>query len=211
MAHNFFINIKKMLFENILNFFKEHKICFLIVLILTILGIVLGIYNGIAVKEDLELENMTDVAMWGVLDDEWEFFTFFFNRLIFMLLICLICLFAKHILFVPILVYIIISRAYFFAFNFAVLIFNIKLVGMFYIICVSLPCYLLYSFFLVPIITFAICNSLKFRKYGYCNERGMFKRQIYSFIIFTIISYAIIALYETVFLFVIFNKYIFSI
>ena len=193
-------------------FFKEYKLFCFIVTIILLSGIIFGIYSGITLSEDLEIADMTDTLFVSFLDGEGTFLGFFFTRLIFLALPILILVFINHILICPIVVYFCFARAYFFAFNLTILFCHLNLFGLIYVILVALPCYLLYCILFVPCYSIILKKIFMNRKYkeSSCENKAMFKG-LFKTILFFIALFCVVILYESTFLFIIFNKYIFSV
>lgn len=211
MFHSFFCNMKCYFKNNLNNIFSINKIYFFIIILFMIVGLIIGFYNGIVIISDLELEDMTDYSFWGVIKDDWSFFSFLFDRILLLVIPFILCFISCHIIFIPLILYLAIARAYFFALNFAILVTHLSIVGLFYIFLVALPCYILYLIVIIPCLSMGLNQCIISRKFGkfFCNfqEYRMKILKLYTFIFLLTI---IVILYECLFLFLIFNKYIFS-
>lgn len=106
-------------------FLKEHKLFCVFVCLVVIIAIIFGLYSGITLSADLDIEDMTDKLFISFLDGESSFFGFLFERLIFLALPIIILFFVNHFLICPVIIYFCFARAYFFAFNLAIFFFAI--------------------------------------------------------------------------------------
>lgn len=197
--HSFFYN----LFQFLKELFAKNKLLTFLLFLVAFLGICFGVFSAIKLKGSLTLEEISDVTFLGAIDD-YSFFEFYFARLCFVCAFLLLLIFFNSTLLLPIILYFVFSHAYFFIFNLLLLIFNLNLIGLFYIVICAFPIYLLYIFCYIPCLVFYL--DYVFQKKKFCCLKNQ-KTKLRKIVVCSILLYCFLVLYESVMLFAVFSKY----
>ncbi len=199
----------KNLVKNLLNFIKENKMFFALLIIVTALGIAFGFENVKQLKSDIDLEDITDNCFTNASKGKWPIYTFYFNRLLIMLIPFLLIFLCFHFAIIPIIFVVIFADAYSFSFNFMILVYNLSTVGLVYVFLVCLPCYFIYLLSIVMLALVALFRFKISKKYNTICFNDIVK-QIKMPICAIVVLFVIFMILESIFLYVIYNKYIFA-
>ena len=200
----------KRIFLSLINFIKENKIYFFILLLFTILGIIFGIENVKTLKSDLDLSDITDVCFSKASNREWNPLTFYLIRLSILIVPVIIALCSFNIFIALSTCIIAFVNSYFYSFNFILLVYNLKIVGLFYVYAVCLPCYMIYLLCLLCLYLLAFKRFVIRKKYNNYHCLNSAIKEIRAPILSIIVIFSIAVLYEIIFLYLIYNKYIFA-
>lgn len=199
----------KTIINSIYTFIKQNKIYFFLILIVIVLGIAFGVENVKQLRSDLDLSDITDNCFTNASNGTWSFYSFFLNRFTILIIPSFLVFLCVHFIFVPIIFVISFANAYFYAFNFMILVYNLNTVGLVYVFVVCLPCYLIYLLVLTLLYITAFKRLQLKRKYNNCCFSSVLK-EIKLSLLFVYIIFLLTVIYESIFLYLIYNKYIFA-
>lgn len=203
----FFRYEKNKFFDLAKIFFEKYKKFVLIICLFSAFGMIVGIVNVVKLADTLELKNLTDVAFYGVIGEDFTFFTFAFYRLLFILIPVCLMHFCFHKYFAFLIVLLCVTRAYFFAFNFTLLLCNLNILGFLYLFIVCFPAYFCYLILIMFCFTVSLCHCIN---YSYIIRDKCRISNTKKIFLPVISLYICVILYEGFNLFIIFNKYMFA-
>ena len=200
----------KRLLNNLIKYIFSNKTFFFVIALFIFAGIVLGLENVLSLKDDLDLTDITDTCFTKASSGKWEAHTFYFNRILILILPIIIAVFAFNIYIAILSCFAAFANAYFYAFNFTILLYNLHSVGALYVFIVCLPCYLIYNLCLLCLYLVAFNRSCIRKKYNnyYCFSMVLRELKVPIMAIFILFSLAVF--YEMIFLYFVYNKYLFA-
>lgn len=195
----------------ILNCFVEYKLYFCIAIVFMVAGATFGVLTIINTGATINIESITDDVLFNFMKEDSSWLSFLFSNFIETIIIFAIMLFCSCSVFLtPITLFIVFFKTYNYFINITIFFKCLNTIGIFNLIVIIIPCYLISLFILSLFSSFVINLAIKFKdsrcfRFDYIN-----KRYAKKFIIAMIIIKLLVVVYEIIMLSLFCNKFIIS-